>query len=305
ADWMATRAIEREVNLRHSRLQNMLKILEVEGVVERKGGKWRRTLTPWEYPEPRVEAVTAARRREQERMREYLEHSGCLMEFLRRELDDPTAAPCGRCARCVGRNLVTVEIDRELAREAVAFLRGRSLTLDPRKKWPDGKNIPADQRAEPGRILSHYGDGGWGTLVKEQKVDGAYSDELARALADLISKQSFDPDAEWVTCVPSLRRPALVPNLAAQVAARLGLPFVPAVRKARETRPQKEMNNSAQQYANVQDAFTIAGPVRPGPVLLIDDIVDSSWTVTAIAARLRQTGSGPVHPMLLAQAKSD
>jgi ATP-dependent DNA helicase RecQ len=305
ADWTATRAIEREVNLRHSRLENMLKILEVDGVVERKGGKWRRTLTPWEYPETRVVAVTAARRREQERMREYLEHPGCLMEFLRRELDDPTAAPCGRCARCVGRNLVTVDIDRELAREAVAFLRGRSLTLDPRKKWPDGKNIPAEHRSEPGRILSHYGDGGWGTLVKEQKIDGAYSDELARALADLIAKQTFDPAIEWVTCVPSLRHPDLVPNLAAHVAGRLGVPFLPTVQKARETRPQKEMNNSAQQYANVHDAFTIAGPVLPGPVLLIDDIVDSSWTVTAIAALLRQTGSGPVHPMLLAQAKSD
>ena len=305
ADWMATRAIERDVNLRHSRLENMLKILEVEGVVERKAGKWRRTLTPWAYPEARVEAVTVARRREQERMREYLEHSGCLMEFLRGELDDPTAAPCGRCARCVGQRLVAVEIDRELAREAVSFLRGRSLTLDPRKKWPDGKNIPADRRAEPGRILAHYGDGGWGTLVAEEKTAGAYSDELVLALADLISKRSFDPAVEWVTCVPSLRHPGLVPDVAARVAARLRLPFVLAVGKARETPPQKEMNNSAQQYANVQDAFSIVGPVRPAPVLLIDDIVDSGWTLTAIAALLRQTGSGPVHPMLLAQAKND
>jgi ATP-dependent DNA helicase RecQ len=302
---MSARAIEREVNLRHSRLENMLKILEVEGVVERKGGKWHRTLRPWEYPEQRVEAITAARRREQERMREYLEHSGCLMEFLRRELDDPTAAPCGRCARCVGRDLVTVEIDRGLARDAVAFLRGRSLTLEPRKRWPDGKNIPTDRRAEPGRILSHYGDGGWGTLVKEQKTAGGYSDELALALADLISKQSFDPVVEWVTCVPSLRHADLVPDVAARVAARLGLPFVPVVAKARETPPQKEMHNSAQQFANVQGAFSITATVRPGPVLLIDDIVDSSWTATVIAALLRETGSGPVHPMLLAQATSD
>ena len=305
ADWVTTRAIERDVNLRHSRLENMLKILEVEGVVERQGGSWRRTLAPWQYPQARIEAVTAARRHEQERMREYLGHPGCLMEFLRRELDDPAAAPCGRCARCVGRDLLDVEIDRTLAREAVAFLRGRSLKLDPRKKWPDGTNIPVEQRAELGLVLSHYGDGGWGTLVKAQKAAGYYSDELAGALADLISKQSFDPAAQWVTCVSSLRNPNLVPDLAARVASRVGLRFVPVVAKGRETQPQKEMNNSAQQFANLKDAFSIIAPVPPGPVWLIDDIVDSSWTVTTISALLRETGSGPVYPILLAQARSD
>ena len=136
-------------------------------------------------------------------------------------------------------------------------------------------------------------------------MEGAYSDELARALADLISKQSFDPAVEWVTCVPSLRHTALVPNLAARVAARLGLPFEPVVAKTRETLPQQELNNSAQQFANVQGAFSVVLPVRPGPVLLIDDIVDSRWTLAAVATLLRQNGSGPVHPMLLAQAKSD
>ena len=304
-DWITTVAIEREVNLRRSRLENMLKVLEVEGVVERSGRKWRRTPAQWDYPEERVVAVTAARRQEQERMREYLEHSGCLMEFLRRELDDPAAAPCGRCARCIGGNLVAVDIDRELVADAVAFLQGQHRTFEARKQWPDSKAIPVPQRAETGSILSHVGDGGWGTLVQDQRVAGAFSNELARALADLISKQSFDPAVEWVTCVPSVRNPSLVRDLAARVAAMLELPFAPVVTKERETLPQNELNNSAQQYANVQGAFSITEPVPPGPVLLIDDIVDSRWTLTAVAALLRQNGSGPVHPVLLAQAKSD
>src|SRR5207249_3815661 len=142
----------------------------------------------------------------------------------------------------------------------------------------------------------------WGTVVKEQRRSGAYSDEVARALADLIAKQSFDPPVEWVTCVPSLRHPALVPRLAAAIAGQLGLPFLPLVAKARENRPQHEQNNSAQQYANVHDVFVLAQPPRAGPVVLIDDTVDSGWTLTVIAALLRQDGSGPVHPMLLAQA---
>jgi ATP-dependent DNA helicase RecQ len=97
----------------------------------------------------------------------------------------------------------------------------------------------------------------------------------------------------------------LVPALAAEVARGLGLPFHTVVVKAKETAPQKEMDNSAQQYANVADAFSIAGPVPAGPVLLIDDIVDSRWTLTVIAAQLRQNGSGPVFPVVLARALSD
>ena len=151
-EWMTAKAIERDVNMRHARLENMLKVLEVEGVVERNRGKWRRTPREWEYPEARVTAVTAARRAEQERMREYLSVSGCLMEFLQRELNDPSAAPCGRCSWCVGGALLPVVIDRELARQAVGFLRGQTLTLEPRKQWPDGKKIPVDQRAEVGRV---------------------------------------------------------------------------------------------------------------------------------------------------------
>ncbi len=141
-EWITTVAIERDVNLRRSRLENMLKVLEVEGVVERSGRKWRRTPREWKYPEERLLAVTAARRQEQDRMREYLEYSGCLMEFLRRELDDPAAAPCGRCARCLGHNLVPLEIDPALVADAVAFLQGQHRTFEPRKQWPNGKAIP-------------------------------------------------------------------------------------------------------------------------------------------------------------------
>jgi ATP-dependent DNA helicase RecQ len=304
SDWITTVAIEREVNLRRSRLENMLKILEVEGVVERSGRKWRRTAMAWEYPEERVGAVIAARRTEQHRMQEYLEHVGCLMEFLRGDLDDPNAAPCGRCARCVSGSLVPVSVDRALALEAVAFLRGQTFSIEPRKQWPNGKTIPATERAETGCVLSHFGDGGWGTLVRTQRAEGAYSNELARALANLIAKQSFDPAVEWVTCVPSLRNADLVASLAARVAGFLDLPFAPVVVQARATRPQRELNNSAQQWANVDGAFAITQPVPAGPVILIDDLVDSNWTLTAVATLLRQNGSGPVHPMLLAQAKS-
>jgi ATP-dependent DNA helicase RecQ len=302
---VSLRTIERQVNIRHSRLEAMLKILEVDGVVERGRNGWRRTALDWEYPAARIESVTAARRHEQEQMTAYLSHDGCLMEFLRRELDDSAAAPCGRCSRCLGQSLVAVDVSPELVAEARSFLQGQSLTVDPRKQWPDGKKIGPELQASRGRALSHAGDGGWGALVLEQRAAGAFSDELAWALAALADKAAFDPPAEWVTCVPSSRAPELVASLAARVAARLGLPFVPLVGKTRDTPPQRDQSNSAQQHANVRGAFAATAAVPPGPVLLIDDLVDSRWTLTVVAARLRHEGSGPVHPLVLAQAQSD
>ena len=117
--------------------------------------------------------------------------------------------------------------------------------------------------------------------------------------------KAADPAPNWVTCVPSLRRPDLVPSLAARLAARLGLPFVAAVAKTRETAPQAEMGNSSQQFANVSGAFAVAGPVPEGAAYLVDDIVDSRWTLTVVASLLRRAGAGPVFPMALTQARSD
>ncbi len=148
AEWTKLSAIEREVNVRRTRLENMLKILEVDGAVERSRDGWRRTLARWEYPEARVADVTAARRREQERMERYLRHDDCLMEFLRRELDDPLAVRCQRCARCIGHALVAIDLDPELVDRARTFLRGQSIVVAPRKQWPDLKKIEC--RAEVG-----------------------------------------------------------------------------------------------------------------------------------------------------------
>jgi ATP-dependent DNA helicase RecQ len=105
--------------------------------------------------------------------------------------------------------------------------------------------------------------------------------------------------------VPSHRDPELVPSFAARVADGLRLPFRAVVTKTRTNVPQAEMANTAQQSRNVAGAFEIDGPVPPGPVLLVDDTVDSRWTITEVGACLRAAGSGPVFPLALAQAASD
>jgi ATP-dependent DNA helicase RecQ len=139
-------------------------------------------------------------------------------------------------------------------------------------------------------------------MVRRGKYqDHCFADELVEALAELVGKWRPNPAPAWVTCVPSLNRPDLVPDLASRLAPRLGLPFMPVVRKVRSTRLQKEMENSWQQANNLDGAFEIeSGQEITGPVFLVDDIFDSRWTFTVVAALLRRAGSGPVFPLALA-----
>jgi ATP-dependent DNA helicase RecQ len=305
---MSTRAIEGVVNVRHSRLETMLKVLEVEGALERVDGGWLRTPTPWFYDAGRVESVTAARRAEQAAMRGYAATTGCRMEYLRAQLDDERASPCGICDRCSSWSS-EVSLDPRLIAEAADFLRHRPIEFEPRKQWPGGGalkgNIPAGQRNRPGRALSSNSDGGWGTVVNEATSGGrGLPDQLVDAAADLMGHWQPDPMPGWIAYVPSVRRPHLLPDFARRLAARLGLPVGEVIRRVRPGRAQQEMQNSAQQFRNVYGAFEVVGTVPALPVLLVDDTFDSGWTLAVVGAALREAGSGAVHPFVLAQVVS-
>jgi ATP-dependent DNA helicase RecQ len=306
--------LEAAVNLARPRIERVLKTLAVEipAPLARLENRW--VTTPLSYdPERRrrlVDHLTQRRREEQTQMDAYRGHGGCLMEFLARALDDPAASPCGRCAPCKGKREALRDVPEDLTREAVAFLRRSDLPIEPRAQWQTGAladfgwqgRIAADQRAAPGRALCILGDAGWGALVRRGKYqDGRFAEELVEALAGLVRGWRPNPAPAWVASVPSLDHPALVQDMATGLAARLSLPFVAAVRKVRMTRPQKDMENSWQQAHNLDGAFEVtAWSGLGGPVLLVDDIVDSRWTFTVLAALLRQAGSGPVFPVALA-----
>ncbi len=301
------------VNVRRSRLESMLKVLEVEGAVARERGGYVRTARPWTYPSERVDHITALRRHEQEAMRRYARHDGCLMEFLRRELDDPGAEPCGRCMVCTATPL-RVEVAPEQRAAAREHLRGSDLFVEPRKQWPSGMTgagspkgrIAEEERPEVGRALSVVGDGGWGRLVAQGRgEDERFAEDLVAASAELLTRRwAPEPAPGWATCVPSMTHPDLVPDFARRLAAAVGLPFHEVVRKVGQNQPQGTMRNSAQQVRNVWDAFEVdeLGAASRDPVLLVDDLADSRWTLTMVSRALRQAGSGPVLPFVLATA---
>ncbi|OAD22618.1 ATP-dependent DNA helicase, RecQ family [Candidatus Thiomargarita nelsonii] len=296
--------------MRRTQLDKVLKILitETPAPVTKEGQFWFATPVNYTVDWKRVETLKKMRHQEQQRMTEYLHTQKCLMAFLARELDDPQPSPCGRCASCLEKPLIPPTFSEKRAIEAEQFFKQHNMQIiEPRKQWPTieglgdwkGKNIAPTLRAEQGRVLCMWGDAGWGKWVRRGKQqEGHFDEHLVTAAAELI-QQEWHPTPRWVTCVPSYNHPSLIPDFTQELAKALKLPFVPIIRKIRPTLPQKEMQNSYQQAHNLVNAFTVE-PCMQEPVLLVDDMVDSRWTLTIIAALLREAGSGPVFPFALA-----
>lgn len=307
--------MQKELNLRKSQIDKTLKFLNVESpspIVKIKT-KWQAAAASSSYEIDReyVDGITAIRRSEQQQMRDYMNHSDCLMSFLQQALDDPSADDCGQCKSCNPSLLLDDSYDDILANEASLFLRRSYQSLQPRKRWPvknlfqltplEGSKISEDLQAEEGRALSLWRDAGWGQLVASGKYQAEhFSDELISACVEMLKVWSPYPDPKWVTCIPSLKRPELVPGFAKRLADALDLPFMPCIVKVRQNREQKEMENSYQQVKNLDGVFEIRGQIRNEACLLIDDTVDSGWTFTVASALLREAGCSAVYPLALA-----
>ena len=297
-----------QVNVRPGRIAKALQLLSLESPapVVREGSKWQLTASRlseafWE----RVDRLTELRREELAQMQEYVRLESGHMEFLIRALDgDPALASTPAVEP------LPTTVDPALTREAVAFLRRTSITIEPRKRWPHagfagmpGIAVPDSLQASPGRALCMWGDVGWGTLVRDGKYrDGRFPDELVDACVRLMHEWAPTPAPTWVVPIPSLRRPELVPEFAERLAEALGLPCHRVLERTQELPEQKQMENSPYQALNVYRSLDIGARPSSDPVLLIDDIVDSRWTMTVAAYLLRSQGSGEVFPLSLSQA---
>jgi ATP-dependent DNA helicase RecQ len=293
-----------QVNLGRGRIEGLLKVLDVEGAVDRNGSRWlAHPGATWSYDAERYGRITELRRREQTAMAAFGTDGRCLMRALQEELDDPDPQDCGRCSVCAGPRF-DGPLDATAVRDAALHLRSRPVVLEVKKMAPDAdgrmKKVPEHVRAQEGRALARLGDGGWDPAVQRGRAGGGFDDELVAAAADAV--RGWGVPLGWVTAVPSLRSGELVPDFAARLAAALGLPFGAVLQRVTDRPPQREMANAAQQVANVRGAFAVAGTPRAEPVLLVDDLRFSGWTLAMIAGQLRQKGAGPVFPFALASA---
>lgn len=238
------------------------------------------------------------------------------MAFLQKALDDPEPKNCGQCRNCAPDMLLSEEYDSGFANRAALFLRRSYLPIEPRKQWPANNafstygftgKISKGLMASEGRALSLWRDAGWGQLVANGKYQtNRFSDELVFACVEILQSWKSEPEPKWVTCIPSRNHPTLVPDFAVRFANALGIPFVDCIEKIRDNRPQKEMENSFQQAQNLDGVFQINLESKEySPCLLIDDMVDSRWTLTVAAALLRQVGCIAVYPLALNSPRMD
>jgi len=300
-------ALLARVNASKGKLEQILHMLELDGNVVREKGRYRRTDRAWEPDHERIGRVTATRRAEFEQMQALASHRGCLMRWIVAALDDLAPGDWGVCANCAG-PAFDAGIDPTLERAAATFWRGGRVEIPARKQRPatpdaGAKKIPGELQCEAGRALCLWGDEGWGRRVAEdRRAAGGYGDDLADALVRIVTDWRPDPRPTWVTAIPSRGHPDRVAELASRVAARLGLPYRPTLARRADAAPQDEQQNSSARYLNAGRAYRLEGEVPAGPVFLLDAVVDSGWTLAVCGARLREAGSGPVHPLALARA---
>lgn len=304
--------LEQQLNLSKSQIDKVLKLLSLESPapITKEGSKWYATPVNYQPNFQKIEHLTQIRHQEQARMAEYMQSQQCLMVFLATELDDPNPISCGKCAVCLGKSLIPESFSDALVNQAILYLQRTDQVIEPRKKWIKESlptynftgNIKDNLKAEEGRVLSLWGDAGWGKLVKQGKYQYQYFDDaLVQGTYDMIQRWEPQPFPTWVTCIPSLNHPELVPNFAQRLADKLGLTFQPVVKKTRQNQLQKKMSNNYQQAKNLDGVFEInTWQGIGGPVFLVDDIVDSRWSFTVISALLRNAGSGLVFPVALA-----
>jgi|ERR1700674_1093802 len=255
----------------------------------------------------RAERLTTLRWAEQAQMQEYVGLKNGHMEFLIHALDGDVSG-----LQAPDLQPLPTAADPALVHGAVTFLRRTSLPLEPRKKWPSGglaslgvrgnTKIAPDRNLQSGKILCIWGDAGWGNAVRLGKYhDHRFDDDLVAACVELVREWKPEPPPTWATCIPSRRHPDLVPGFARRLAAALGLPFRAVLEKTDDRAEQKTMANSVQQARNIDGSLAInTSSVPAEPVLLIDDMVDSKWTMTVAAYLLTSHGSGPVYPLALA-----
>ncbi|MDJ0464337.1 RecQ family ATP-dependent DNA helicase [Streptomyces sp. H27-C3] len=325
-------ALEPLVDLRRTRLEAMLKVLDVDGAVRRVKGGWTTTGQPWVYEAERYAWVARQRATEQQAMREYATTKSCRMEFLRLQLDDEEAAPCGRCDNCAGGRF-----GDGVSTGALDAARGElgrpGAEVEPRKMWPTGLaavgvnlkgRIAQGDLVSSGRALGRLSDIGWGNRLRPMlgdrtAPDGPVPDDVADAVVSVLADWAKGPGG-WasgeadasarpvgVVTVASHGRPVLIESLGRRIAEVGRMPLLGSVAYTQEAAGERmSQTNSAQRVRALHQALTVppelaaALAAADGPVLIVDDLSDTGWTLAVAGRLLRRAGAQGVYPLVLA-----
>ena len=301
---------EKYINMKQNKIKACIKYLQVNGDIYKEKNLYYKSAKKWKPDLEKSTAITELRKKELKQMNDFTHISGCYMEYIASVLDDPMAQKCHRCANCLGKEMISSTAPREKIAMAQRFLREDFNVIEPRKRWPPNFCVDGAYKiddaflCEEGRVLSKYGDAGWGKMTSEGKYrDEYFDDQLVEASYKLLKDFVKEQKIQWVTNISSKRRPQLVKDFAQRLAKRLGLEYADVILKTVDVKCQKEWNTSYLQCQNAYNSFEVDERlVKNENVLLVDDMVDSRWTFTVCGYKLRKKQCGKVYPYALANS---
>ena len=310
-DGLTLAQIESQVNIRKARISNTLRFLENERFIRKEydGKRYRyySTAHRFYYNEAHYQEIISIRKKELIQMHELIHTDDCLSRFAVNALDDHTAKNCGKCYNCTGKDIFpNLSISLKSQDAALIFIKASILPIVPRRKWPDGGSIPFILK--PGFCIAKYGDPGYGELVKVGKYPPAgapkrFDNKLVLKAVQVLSPIIKEHTINHITCVPSLRSD-LVRDFTVRLARETGLSFLDLLEK-RDAPRQKEMQNSSYQCKNASESFRAkVGVSMPAKVILVDDIVDSRWTLAICGCIIMERGCQEVYPFALADSSN-
>lgn len=295
-----------QVNVKKSLIDKALMFLTNEGFLNKERSNYYLTPKKYVYNKKHYDEVTAVRIKEKEQMTELINTEKCYSKFIVNCLDDITAPDCNICSNCIGSEIISSLVEIEYTEKALVYIKSLVMNIEPRKQWATTaytKKTIIPYKNETGICLSKYGDVGYGELVKRDKYSkrDRFCDELVGKSAEILKPIIRQERIQSITCVPSLRS-GIVEDFAKRLADSCGLKFVKVLSKV-DTEPQKFMQNTSYQCENALKSFYIEDNIEiPKSTILVDDVVDSKWTLTVCGYRLMEKGCEKVFPFALADS---
>lgn len=290
------------VNLGQSRLELLLKILAVEGLAERVEGGWVRTDKPIQYDKARYQGLLKQRQHEYQKMLDFGKDDMCLQKTICEELDDHDAKNCGKCSNCTNSKWDIMPSPMAL-KAAQMFLRQNLNSLPVKKRWPKtadskAKKIPENLRPEEILTVSRAGDGGWDEIVQDI-LQGKQIKEFPE-LIGWLNKQLEVFNIDWITIVPTRKREEVMNKFAKNLAKSLNIPFYITLERISDRPSQLELYNSSLQFENLKKSHKVVS-TPSGKGLIIDDQIQSGWTINMTAGQLQHNNVQPLVALCLSQ----
>lgn len=295
-----------QLNIKRSSINKALMFLVNEEFVYKEKSKYYLTLNKYKYNKEHYNEVIAVRKNENNQMKEFIETDQCYGKFIANALDDYSANDCGICSNCIGHEIISSDVSYKFIEKAQEYIDNLIMKIEPRRQWAKTeftKQSKINFINEEGICLSKYGDIGYGQLVKNGKYskEGKFCDELIGKSRDVLLPIISKEKIQYITYVPSLRS-HIVEDFAKRLAESCGIKCIKTLKK-KPARQQKNMYNSSYQCQNAYTSFEIdKDTIILSKVILVDDIVDSKWTLTVCGYQLMENGCEKVFPFVLADS---